>query len=67
MLPQSKKAWQNVAVILAAIDRSLGIDLNVAISGTKRASSRKVLLLSYVGHSVVDRRRLYVVIVIESG
>lgn len=42
VLLQGEEAWQKVAVILAAIDRSLGIDLNVAISGTKRDGSTKV-------------------------
>lgn len=36
------ESWQGVAVILAAIDRSLGIDLNVAIRNIKKDGSTKV-------------------------
>ncbi len=33
---QGDESWKRVAVILAAIDRSLGIDLNVAIRNVKQ-------------------------------
>ena len=33
---QGDESWKKVAVILAAIDRSLGIDLNVAIRSVKQ-------------------------------
>lgn len=38
------ESWEKVAVILATVDRSLGIDLNVAISNSKQqaGSTRKV-------------------------
>lgn len=39
---QGEESWQRVAVILAAIDRSLGIDLNVAIRHNKQNGSTKV-------------------------
>ncbi|CAM9725244.1 unnamed protein product, partial [Ectocarpus sp. 12 AP-2014] len=38
---EGEEAWKKVAVILAAIDRSLGIDLNVAIRNVKRDGSTK--------------------------
>lgn len=39
---QGEESWKKVAVILAAIDRSLGIDLNVAIRNIKKDGSTKV-------------------------
>ncbi|CAM9695763.1 unnamed protein product, partial [Scytosiphon promiscuus] len=38
---EGDEAWQKVAVILAAIDRSLGIDLHVAIRSVKQDGSTK--------------------------
>ena len=40
------ESWEKVAVILAAVDRSLGIDLNVAMSNAKQqvGSTQKVRL-----------------------
>lgn len=42
VIVQGEEAWIKVAVILASIDRSLGIDLDVAMSSTKLAGSTKV-------------------------
>lgn len=39
---QGEESWEKVAVILAAIDRSLGIDLDVAIRNVKKGGSTKV-------------------------
>lgn len=36
------ESWEKVAVILATVDRSLGIDINVAISNAKQVGSTKV-------------------------
>lgn len=39
---QGENAWHEVAVILAAIDRSLGIDLNVAVPTARHGNATKV-------------------------